>query len=331
MPVAQNFTQSSPIFMDWVQRQVIHRRRPMGILVNLLGEMGIGEPLRDPGECIRGCYPTSCEVVHMHLFAEHHHVELACRTTCYDDLRRSLLSLFATQTAFNLLFVIVPMVLVWYETRKEIAVAEKSSDSSSRDPREAYSLLQYQEKCYAHAKYEYGSWGGSYVEDFLGVVLSLAVLVNFAMLCPELAAVGIIAEVLTYRILAYRMVWVTCRPYPAGSEGIGEWATVLEAIIYIAILINSLLIIDLMRTSLDEFSATSKIVFALSWCLGLGLVKIYMKVSMSDPPRTVQQAMDYNHEFVQTLHTSRGRARPRSTASRTTPDVDDVLIGVGDN
>merc|ERR1712190_421724 len=139
-------------------------------------------------------------------------------------------------------------------------LADREIQKGSQSPKQGaseesdYSLLQYQEKCHDQARYEYASWGGSYVEDFLEVVLGFAVLVCFGIICPLLAVVGSVMQIVEYRLLAYRMTWVTCRPFPNGSSGIDEWSKMLEVIIYLAMVVNSLLVVATMRTSLDEMS-----------------------------------------------------------------------------
>ncbi|CAE7350293.1 unnamed protein product [Symbiodinium natans] len=82
-----------------------------------------------------------------------------------------------------------------------------------------YTLLQYQAKCRDLAPYQYGSWGGSIVEDFLEVVTNFALLSMFGVLVPWLAILAVPVNIMVFRLMAFRMTRITCRPLPHGAEG----------------------------------------------------------------------------------------------------------------
>lgn len=266
----------------------------------------------DDEVCFRGCVPRTCEVV-----GEGVSRHLQCYTYCAAHLEHSLNMLYVTHMMCTIVFIVVPMLQVRWAARREIA--ERGLNDNK-----PYSLLQYQEKCHMLASYAYESWGGSYVEDFVEVILSFAVVVCFSIVSPTMLIIGFIAQIFEYRLLVYRMMWITCRPFPAGSEGLDEWFIVLDVILYVAICMNSLLLLCVLRTDLDTVGAMEKLVVVVIVILTLTVVKVVLRVNMHEKPRELVEATDHNCEFVETLRLLRSKGQTLVRA----PPHDHVRIGV---
>jgi len=271
--------------------------------------------------CFRGCYPKECEL-------QRNGTLLRCSDTCYLQLKKTLNLLYLSHTICMLAFIVVPMVQVRWAARAEIAKGAVDVEGEAD-----YSLLQYQEKCHILASYEYESWGGSYVEDFMEVVLGFSVLVCFSLVSPLMAVIGFVFQMFEYRLLAFRMVWVTCRPYPAGSEGIGEWLNVLDVVLYLAICMNSLLLVTVLRTRLDFLDPMTKLLSVLLTTLGFVVLKVLMRVSLHEQPAEILEATDANHEFLEELRLKRAtepmnfsQSAPTCKGSSSAP----VQLGVGE-
>merc|ERR1719301_49788 len=102
--------------------------------------------------------------------------------------------------------------------------------------------------------------GGSVIEDFLDLAIGFALLTCFGIALPVMAVIAFVAYVVKYRLLAYRMVNITCRPYPVGCEGIGNWQAVFHSISIIAVICNVLMAVFVMYPMRDwpmgnEFAA----------------------------------------------------------------------------
>mmetsp|Transcript_8617 Transcript_8617/g.24774 ORF Transcript_8617/g.24774 Transcript_8617/m.24774 type:complete len:886 (+) Transcript_8617:84-2741(+) len=259
-------------------------------------------------ECYRGCFPMVCEETR---------IGVSCWDTCYNKLKNNLITLFISHAGLTLCFVLYPMVQVKRKVAAEKYIAEglakRNTEKDSRKDMETqplnnkpqtpqqYTLIEFQEKCHQIAAYEYGSWGGSYVEDFLEVVLSFAQLVCFAVVSPTMAMFGFVAAVVEYRLLAFRMLWVTCRPFPSQSDGLNEWLSILDAVLFIATGMNSLLLVTVLHTDLDLLRPSLKLLSVFLATLGFITVRVVMRILLQEQPQDIINADDVNHMFLSDL------------------------------
>mmetsp|Transcript_120167 Transcript_120167/g.347240 ORF Transcript_120167/g.347240 Transcript_120167/m.347240 type:complete len:870 (+) Transcript_120167:60-2669(+) len=290
-------------------------------LDQILADAGEREERTISNKCYPGCFPVECELVVSHTGDQ----RLRCLDTCGELLKRSLNSLFFFHNVFAVAFVVVPMFRVRWAAKAELAQASRDQDGSLVEP---YTLIQYQEKCHQVASYEYESWGGSYVEDFLELVLGFAVLVCFSTVSPGMSIVAFISQLFEFRLLAYRMTWVTCRPFPAGSEGMGEWLKILDSIIYLAIGMNSLLLVTVLRSDLDDFSTMEKFLIVLCLIIFFIGLNVCLRLNMHEQPWDIVEAVDHNHDFVEALRLC--RHAPRCQHAEVAKLPDNAILGVGD-
>lgn len=212
----------------------------------------------DGAQCVSGCFPTQC---HPYNFTDRHHhmihTKWACVNSCQENIEYQLVTYYGAQVVAQIVFLLIPIFLTKYAIVSEIIKAADARQGrartaifryfailrsffGSRISEEGggggdYSLMQYQAKCPAYA---YGSWGGSFVEDFLGVAIGYALLACFSQLKPSMVVVGVCCHFVMYRILAYRMLNVTCRPWPLGADGIGIWQSIMDTIALLAVTCN---------------------------------------------------------------------------------------------
>jgi hypothetical protein len=154
--------------------------------------------------CIYGCYPALCEVIQG---------VTVCQTNCVADLESTLIVTFVTMVVATIGLMIAPIFLIRFEIFKEMRAC-------AEDPNSTYSWLQIQAKQHELAPYEYYSWGGSWCEDFLEYVICFTILVCFGMMLPVIAIIGFVTSMITYRLFAFRITNVTCRPTPESLDGI---------------------------------------------------------------------------------------------------------------
>jgi len=178
-----------------------------------------GNHRHESQNCLRGCYPATAG-------------ESASggMTSCDHLLRDDLTTYFAVHIVTTIIFLLVPIALNKYSMWKEIDVSSGRTE---------YSRLQVQAKRYAQSKYEFNSFGGSQIDDFMQFAIGFALLTCFGILYPPLAMMALIANVVEYKLIAYRMVRVTCRPPPKGATGIGAWLNIFKSISRYAIITNT--------------------------------------------------------------------------------------------
>mmetsp|Transcript_38072 Transcript_38072/g.100725 ORF Transcript_38072/g.100725 Transcript_38072/m.100725 type:complete len:869 (-) Transcript_38072:66-2672(-) len=181
--------------------------------------------------CIRGCYPVSCapsgQSGGMH-----------CVTNCEVQLEGSLMTFYFVHTATTILFLLIPIVLTKLEVLKELAKSRRAKGGPQGARQGEYSLLQFQAKCSQIATYEYYSWGGSEVEDYTELAIGFALLTCFGIALPVMSVFALVSHIVEYRLLAFRMTNVTCRPMPETADGIGIWSWVFGHIGEVAVAVN---------------------------------------------------------------------------------------------
>lgn len=170
--------------------------------------------------CLRGCFPLTPDQSHPH-----------GQTGCDLELEEDLFTYFAFDILVTVVFLCVPILIIRYDVRKEISKAKKMG--------KAFTWLELQSKRFAQARYAYKSYGGSIVEDFMQFATHFALLTCFGILYPPVIWIALAANIVQYKIIAYRMVHITCRPEPKGSAGIGAWGEIFSIISKIAIVSNA--------------------------------------------------------------------------------------------
>lgn len=175
--------------------------------------------------CIYGCYP-----------AEPFGVSSHSTTICQADAESFLNTFFLYGMISDIVFLLLPIFLTKWAVMEEIQSVKEASTGDEHAKQ--YTMLQFQAKCSKQAPYEYQSWGGSSLEDFLNMTIGYALVVCFGIISPVICVAALINGFITYRLLAYRMTHVTGRPFPSGAAGIGKWADILAVINVLAVVCN---------------------------------------------------------------------------------------------
>ncbi|CAE8627788.1 unnamed protein product [Polarella glacialis] len=290
---------NTTVFRNWVDRNLMGQSDGWGTALDIMNVLGMATPLPEGQVCVRGCMPQLCDPISAS------DRRPSCLTDCYFELQTSLQTLFLSHLACTIAFMVIGMLFVQYKARKEMSEKETrkttrslSAMDSAHLQRHDYSFLQFQEKSFDEAPYEYLSWGGSYVEDFLEVVLAFAVLACFGIICPYLAIAGFLIQVIENRVLLFRMIHVTCRPFPTAADGIGGWGMIIEIVVNVALLINGLLIVTQMRTHMDVWGSKCKFVFFACWALSLLFFKMFLQALLPDISPSFIEALDKNTLFL---------------------------------
>jgi len=236
----------------------------------------------DGQHCMYGCVPHHCftnaEGIH-------------CVTDCIIQLEESLMVFFGTNCVSALIFVIIPIILSWWEVRQELLKKRNGGSSSS------YSLLQLQAKSPA---YEYLSWGGSKMDDFLGLAIGFAVLTCFAVVLPVMAVPALFCNIVQYRLMAYRMTAVTRRPSPVGAESIGSWMDIFQAISLLAVATNVGMAVVVMYPIRSWAQFNELIAFIVLEHIFLSS-RAFINKNIDDQPEDVRLIEDFNTRFLAKL------------------------------
>jgi hypothetical protein len=248
-----------------------------------------GNGVNGTQSCVYGCYPARCNFVGV----DH---QLECQTNCVVDFQAALQQFFAFQLVFQILFIVIPMFIIRWEIKQQIEKAKAAA--SQGDGPSTVTLTEVQDHREACAAYEYKSWGGSYIEDFLEMVAAYATLICFGVLSPVMSFVGIICFVAIYRFYAFRFLHVTGRPFPAPCNGIGEWQHIFGYTSKAAVVINAGLVVFVFLPSRDW---DPQLQFGLFLALENGiliLTRIVTNITIKDEPHDVKLSKDVNAHFA---------------------------------
>lgn len=245
--------------------------------------------------CVYGCFPVKC-------------VEGGgCVTNCTELLETSLATFFIVHAMCTIIFLAIPIVLVKYQINAEVSKAMKQDDSGS-DSEEAaldgggskdYSFLQVQAKCHESAPYEYKSWGGSYVEDFLELAIAYALVTCFGLALPIMVFFAFVCGVVEYRLMAYRMTNVTCRPHPTAASGIQAWGGIISGISYFAVVCNVMYAVTVMYPMRNWPTVTEFQMFIIGEHVAI-LLKVGIQGIIPDQAWDVVAIKDFNSYFLRT-------------------------------
>lgn len=216
---------------------------------------------------------------------------MSCVTNCQKQLESSLLTLFIVHIGCTVALLLIPIVLARFFILLEVRKAHGLVGGSK-----PYTFLQFQAKCHEHAKYEYRSWGLSHIEDFLDLATGFMLLTSFGIVLPVMSVLALGCHIVEYRLTAYRMVNVNCRPFPRGAEGIGCWQTIFETLSIVAVAINVGIAVFVMHPMRDWDEAQELGAFLVLEHLMLGLGYM-ISSAIPDEPEDVKRIEDFNMKF----------------------------------
>lgn len=112
---------------------------------------------------------------------------------------------------------------------------EKVTESDSESTGVTYSILEWEAKKFP---YTYDSWGGDRVNDFLDIAVSYSVVACWGTILPTIASIACVVLFVCMHLRIYRMLYVTRRPLPHASAGLGIWKSIFLCINVAAVTCN---------------------------------------------------------------------------------------------
>jgi len=259
--------------------------------------------------CIWGCVPQSCATYK----TQRNTTKVFCKTDCFYKLRKSLDTLYVSHVLFSTFFLMVAIGFASLKARQEIASATKDSST--------YTFLQFQAKCDEACRYQYLSWGGSYIEDFLEVVLGFALMACFGMVRPVITVWVFLSQAIEYKLLAYRMTHVTARPYPTGSQGIEMWQRITSVICILSVLINAGLAVCLLP-AFYGWPYHWKCLIFLGYSLTMIASRQVLEALFLGRPNDVSRVEDFNLETIGKVARESGESVRHPSEVMEAPDID---------
>lgn len=232
--------------------------------------------------CIYGCFPETCQI---------ENGKPVCVTNCVSLLESALLMNFVTVNFITIGLMLAPIFII----RAKIFM-EKRKMAEAIGSDSLYTWLQLQAKQLEVTPYEYYSWGGSVMEDFLEYVVAFSLVVCFGMMLPLIAIVAFLSTMVYARLGAFRFANVTSRPFPDVKDGIGVWQKIITTVCTIACIINAGLVTFVMPP-IRDWPRTNRLLAFLALQHLLLFVQTFVGFVLPDEPEDVRLINDINGEF----------------------------------
>jgi hypothetical protein len=231
--------------------------------------------------CVNGCYPvTQCTSDH-------------CPSQCVIAISELLLSFFRTWVPIDLFFLAIPVAMSWLELYKE---------RRKKGSFEAVGKVQTTAEIQAKGMtWEYGSWAGSNMDDFIEFFQLFAVVVCFGVVWEGTIPLAFVSFLVLYRVMAWRLAHVVRRGVPEAASirnGIGAWSQLFVGLVLLGVICTA----GMVCFQMYPFRT-----FSRKWCFalfatfeGFFVVIICICVLYKPTPFDVREANKKNREFTRT-------------------------------
>jgi hypothetical protein len=93
------------------------------------------------------------------------------------------------------------------------------------------------------------------------------------------------------------MIFVTCRPYPCISDGIGAFSGLIDFIVQVALVTNGLLVITALRAPWEYWSMPYKFCVFSAWVIGGTFVSLIARTMSPEVSPEAERGQDINNLF----------------------------------
>mmetsp|Transcript_14397 Transcript_14397/g.36831 ORF Transcript_14397/g.36831 Transcript_14397/m.36831 type:complete len:764 (-) Transcript_14397:80-2371(-) len=179
---------------------------------------------------------------------------------CLPELKNSLFYFYVLNLFLLLLGILIPMAMTIWRVQKKT--------TNSKTTYVFYMELQAMSLPYTDES-----------DDIMPLIFELGFVTMFTVVMPIIPVLSTVRNLITLRLLAYKYSFLTQRPYPRGSEGIGTWAAIIEALTYAGVTCNVAFAVFVMPPLVTLSMEHKCIIFILAERL-LYLVKLAVQVGL---------------------------------------------------
>eukprot|EP00635_Sarcinochrysidales_sp_CCMP3193_P013864 CAMPEP_0118893284 /NCGR_PEP_ID=MMETSP1166-20130328/2555_1 /TAXON_ID=1104430 /ORGANISM="Chrysoreinhardia sp, Strain CCMP3193" /LENGTH=589 /DNA_ID=CAMNT_0006832083 /DNA_START=4095 /DNA_END=5864 /DNA_ORIENTATION=+ len=133
--------------------------------------------------------------------------------------------------------------------------------------------------------------------DYRDLVIIYGYTVLFVAAFPLAPLMALVNSYIQIRSDAWHISVQCRRPWPSNAEDIGTWSEIIELMSYLAVLINSVIVVYT-GTFLDNFVTSSRLLVFIGLYHGLFILKFTVAILVDDVPRDVQIQLQRQH-FVE--------------------------------
>ncbi|CAD7956604.1 unnamed protein product [Amoebophrya sp. A25] len=179
-----------------------------------------------------------------------------------------------------------------------------------------YTYLQVQAKTDAFSS-------AAMLDDYMELTVQFAMVTCFSVVLPALTVLALLSNMIEFRVIAYRQLFVVQRVYPSGAENIGAWQSIFAAIATMAVIVNAGLGVFAM-SPFRELDAQTKLCGFLIFEHVLIFAKILVEVAIPDLPAQVDKAEDKQEVAIQKMFG--GGFKPVHVENKSLPTKGDLAL-----
>eukprot|EP00928_Gymnodinium_smaydae_P078179 TRINITY_DN6187_c0_g3_i1.p1 TRINITY_DN6187_c0_g3~~TRINITY_DN6187_c0_g3_i1.p1 ORF type:complete len:740 (+),score=174.25 TRINITY_DN6187_c0_g3_i1:65-2284(+) len=192
---------------------------------------------------------------------------------CVPELEENLAIFFFTNVATTLAMIVFSVGMTKYSIYSEISKKRKNESTKP------YFYEELQAKCPVYV---------NDTDDFMDLIIALSFVMLFSAVLPVMAALAFMSNVVTMKLLAWRMVHANQRPMPRGQIGIGVWVEIIRTVATLAVVCNVALVCFAMHPIEDCSRETKLLIFILAQNIALGMKSIVTKCLADQSPDAIR-------------------------------------------
>jgi len=230
----------------------------------------------------------------------------ACVGSCMDELRTQLGAIFISKVIVaNVKDIGIPYLFYSLERLAEFRKLEAAKEASkatmetkiqTNESNNEIDELQIRQLSPAEEQMrldEYNILLGPF-RDYGDLVIIYGYTVLFVAAFPLAPLMALVNSYVQIRADAWRISLSCRRPWPSNAEDIGTWSDIIELMSYLAVIINSIIIIYT-GTFLDDFTIVSRLLIFLGLYHSLLIAKYLLAFIIDDTPPDVKIQLDRQH------------------------------------
>lgn len=156
-----------------------------------------------------------------------------CRLSCMDELKVQLGTIFLINMCMNVIELGLPYLrsrISKYNEKKRLKEMELRGDVINKKTSEYEKQRKLEE-------YE------TPLDDYMEIIIDYGYVTMFSTAFPPVAVLALLVNIFEVRVDAFKLCYLTRRPYPAPANSIGEWERVIGIVSILGTLTNTGIIV----------------------------------------------------------------------------------------
>ena len=199
---------------------------------------------------------------------------------CMAELQTQLGSIFITNLFLNIIEIGIPLVSIRLKMNKEMKRAEMNGKKLTEEEIEALKAVY-----------------DNPLEDYMEMVISYGYIVLFGVAFPFVPIMALFLALLEVRVDAWKLNFLTRRPFPSQDNSIGIWISIIQTVSYVGAAVN-IGIVLFTANSFEIQDASSKWIFFLVIEHGIFVLKFLLSAYIPDVSELVKDGLVWSERVM---------------------------------